>query len=144
MQLGGLGVDFGRFFSCFFRFPDKMKYSPIEFTSYYATLFLRDTSIDPSLFVMVVARFVSTNLQRSEAVALVTMEPEVRSLFNISMSISIHIIPTLWVSCCWCRIFAFKPVGFVSEMDFIWYAYYCSTFIYSILILISIECHVIT
>lgn len=110
-----------------------MGYSPIQVTSYYIKLFLGDTFINPSLFIMVVARFVSTNLKRSEALALVTMEPKVRSFwmnseavwcvstsFNISISISIH-IATLWVSYCWCRISAFKPVGFVSEMDFIWY-----------------------
>lgn len=110
-----------------------MGYSPIQVTSYYIKLFLGDTFINPSLFIMVVARFVSTNLKRSEALALVTMEPKVQSCwmnseavwcvstsFNISISISIH-IATLWVSYCWCRISAFKPVGFVSQMDFIWY-----------------------
>ena len=100
---------------------------------------------------MVVACFVSTNLQRSEALALVTMEPKVRSLwinseavwcvstsFNISISISIH-IATLWVSYCWCRISAFKPVGFVSEIDIL-----NTVHLYTVYLLITIECHLIT
>ena len=34
-----------------------MGYSPIQVTSYYIKLFLGDTFINPSLFIMVVARF---------------------------------------------------------------------------------------
>lgn len=57
--------------------------------------------------------------------------------FNISISISIH-IATLWVSYCWCRISAFKPVGFVSEIDIL-----NTVHLYTVYLLIAIECHVI-